>query len=104
MRRRRARTGVKLPVENLSDKMGGHGSEIIVRGAAPCWIGHGHGSLAGSTLVAPRNHRIMLAASPQTPMISRPATAFYPPRNHQPARFGAPKGQAAVAGSSSVQF
>jgi hypothetical protein len=47
VRRRRAGTGVKLTVENLSHKMSGHGSEIIVRGAAPWWIGHGPDSLAG---------------------------------------------------------
>jgi len=50
MRRRRAGTGVKFTVENLSHKMRGDGSEIIVRGAAPCWIGHGHSSLAGRTV------------------------------------------------------
>jgi hypothetical protein len=47
MRRRRARTGVKLAIENLRHEMSGHRLEVIVCGVAPRWIGHGETSLAG---------------------------------------------------------
>ncbi len=58
VRRRRARTGVKFAVEKLGHEMSGYRSEVIVCGAAPCWIGHSQARLAGRVRLSAAKARV----------------------------------------------
>lgn len=50
--------GVKLAVDQLRHEMRRHDLEVIVRGAAPCWIGHGPLDIAGHVAASDVRRRL----------------------------------------------